>query len=737
MAKRKFKKLSNVDHVRLRTGMWLGQNSTSTFKQHFFEPQIVNSEGNLIQDSIYQISHEEIIDIPAKLKCFDEACMNCVDEYVKNQNDKNIPLAKKMSWIEVNLSEDNEEVTIKDNGRGIPAKNADQVFIHLMYGENFDDDNQSDYVAGQNGVGISLVRIVSSYFKVITTHEGETFRKLFTVSPKLLTSLKELNYSSTKIKNIIQYFDEHGNLNQCHTIDSEQKSMIMAILKETQMLNEVSRNKKQHAGTQITFRLNKKYFNDLDVSFNVRWMRQYLQDIAMNNPGLEVIFSYYQNERKEKKRFHFKNGIEDILKATQMDYYTISYKSNHKNLPLKSRNQISATIKTYVISGLGKSITWINSNFASLGGSPVEYLENRICDETRKKPIIVSFEKRMKTSSTRNDVRQCFHLYNNWYIQNPRFRSQDKSYLINDMNEFIREFVNLHLDKLIKKLDLINQIQNQIQRRTHLKALEEAEKSLKKANRYVIPKFISPTSKNKKDDFALFIAEGDSAISGLRPVRTPSIHGLFPLKGKPLNVKDMNLVKAMENEEIKNLISIIGLPIDKRDSNFNAIRYKKIVVITDADYDGYAIRSLIFSFFFEYWPELFEMGYIYYASAPLYEIDVDVSNNLMTSLKNGPDKIAKKKLEKKVFYCIDDDEYNKLLEKIKKNDWNLLRKKRNKGLGETSRGAMKYAIEKCLTQVRLDNIDIAKEMQKIWFHKAFAAKRREIISEYSQLFFEA
>ena len=126
---RNFKKLSNVEHVRMRTGMWLGQNSMSTFEQHFFKK---DSKGN------YEISHEELNDIPAKLKCLDEACMNAVDEYRKNQNDKTVKDGQKMTKLIVSLSADCGRVTVEDNGRGIPAKNAEGVFLHLMYGENFD-----------------------------------------------------------------------------------------------------------------------------------------------------------------------------------------------------------------------------------------------------------------------------------------------------------------------------------------------------------------------------------------------------------------------------------------------------------------------------------------------------------------------------------------------------------------------------------------------------------------------
>ena len=152
-----FRKLSNVEHVRLRTGMWLGQNSASTYSQHFFNK---TKKG-------YDIVHEEISDIPAKMKCLDEAVMNCVDEYNKNLGDKAIPKNRKMNSLKVSLSDNKKRVSVIDNGRGIPIANANGVFLHLMYGENFDDEVKRDHVAGQNGVGISLVRIVSKFFKVL------------------------------------------------------------------------------------------------------------------------------------------------------------------------------------------------------------------------------------------------------------------------------------------------------------------------------------------------------------------------------------------------------------------------------------------------------------------------------------------------------------------------------------------------------------------------------------------
>ena len=696
---RNFKKLSNVEHVRLRTGMWLGQNSPSNYEQHFFIPQKTNEK--------YLISHEEITEIPAKLKCLDEACMNAVDEYNRNLNDKSISKDKKMNHLEVSLSNDRREVSIADNGRGIPSKNAESVFLHLMYGENFDDELKKDHVAGQNGVGISLVRIVSSYFKAITYHQGKCYSKVFTVTPAFLTILKKHQYDKTEIEEIRNHFDEHGHIEHCSVIKQVHLKNILSIMKKENMVEVVKKSPFTSHSTEVTFRLNEKYFNNLDVSFDLKLMRQYLQDIAMTNPGLKVTLIH----QKKKETYQFKRGLEDIFKSFDYPYYKAVFNNRNKNNPI--------VLETFALDGPGKTLTWVNTNFASLGGSPIEYLINRICDEIRKKPSIIAFEKKLKTMATRSDVRNCFHLYNNWHILNPRFKSQDKSYLINDLNEEIRITVDQHLDKLTRKLDLVNKIKEQMEKRTRLKAIEEASRNLRKANRSNITKFIPPTGRVKDGIKTLFIAEGDSAVAGLRPARNPKYHGLFPLRGKPLNVKGIPLVKAMKNEEIKNIIAILGLPLNEKVKSIEILNFDRISIITDADYDGYAIRSLILSFFFEYWPELYDLGFIYYSSAPLYEVEVVNASK-----------------KKKFFYCMDDDEYNELIKKCEKNQDKVVRKKRNKGLGETSKEAMKFTVEHCLTKVTMPSKKKAVNTQNLWFHKDFAKERRKTISEYSQLFFD-
>ena len=689
---RNFKKLSNVEHVRMRTGMWLGQNSMSSFDQHFFR----NTDG------IYSIEHLEINDIPAKLKCLDEACMNAVDEYRKNLKDKKIPEKEKMNKLTVSLSADFKKVTVADNGRGIPAENAEGVFLHLMYGENFDDKVKEDHVAGQNGVGISLVRMVSSYFNVQTTNNGVSYQKLFTVPAEARKLIKSFKFKQEENDKIILYYDEHGTFNGCELLQPDHLKKLAPLLTKFNMQQVVKKAKPGEHGTTIEFQLEPEYFNNLDTAFNGDLIKQYLQDIAMTNPGLEVRFVH----KGKTEKYKFKKGLDEIFANSEEVYYKMDYSSP------ASASQIN--LESFIVIGQNKSLTWINSIHAPQGGSAIEYLENRICDEVRKKSQISSLEKKLKTQCTRNDVRNCFHMYINLRILNPRFKSQDKSYLINDLNEDIRAAVDKHLDKLIRKTGLIDEVRMQMEKRTQMKALEDAQKGLRKASRNNIPKLMPPTGKPTDEGRTLFVAEGDSAIAGLRPARNPKLHGLFPLRGKPLNCKGLSLAKAMANEELKNIVAILNLPMDRSVKSIDELNYDRVSIITDADFDGYAIRSLMLSFFMEYWPELFEMGFIHISSAPLFEVDVKWKDN-----------------RKETIFCIDDKDYDNLLLRLKKENGEMVRKKRNKGLGETGKEAMKFAVDECMTKIGINSKKSALKTQNLWFHKDYAEDRRAAISEYA------
>ncbi len=717
--KRVFKQLSNVEHVRLRTGMWLGQNSLAHYDQHFFTP---SANGKV------KIHFEELSEIPAKLKCLDEVCMNAVDEYSRNQSDVSLSSHQRMTTLHITLHNGGKRITVWDNGRGIPAANAEAVFLHLMYGENFDDTARQEHVAGQNGVGVSLVRIVSKYFYVESFHGGKYYSKLFTPHPHFIKMLDQLELSPALKKAMIKQLEERGSFTELSSFrkltPTVQRTLINEF-KKTGMascLEVLSKSKRKTTapaaasarthGTNVSFELDERYFNYLEMSFSKRLLRQYLSDLAMTNPGLRVQLTLEpasQQSSAQEEVFYYKKGLEELLSRSELVYYKLLHED--KTLGLK--------LEAFVVAGEGRTLSWINGNFATLGGSPIEYFNNRICDEVRKKPSIVQAEKRLKTAVTRADVRKFFHVYHVIKLRAPRFKSQDKSYLINDLNIPIRQAVEEHLERLSKKLKLLPNIIAECERRTRLQQLDNASKEVRRTTRTVVEKLVPCSSKSHPNERTLFLGEGDSAIAGLRSVRNPIIHALFPLRGKPLNVKGLTLGRVLQNEEFKNIVAIVGLPLDGKQTLLETLHYQKICIVTDADYDGYAIRSLLLNFFFEYWPELFKLGCIHLVEAPLYEVKLI-----------NPNKVTEQ------FYCINDAEFAALMIKAKQQSCTLLRKKRNKGLGETSPAAMAYAIEHNLLAVKLEHPIHSRNVQKIWFAKTEAAQRRKEISAYAQRFFE-
>jgi DNA topoisomerase-2 len=118
----------------------------------------------------------------------------------------------------------------------------------------------------------------------------------------------------------------------------------------------------------------------------------------------------------------------------------------------------------------------------------------------------------------------------------------------------------------------------------------------------------------------LFLAEGDSALSGLLSGRDPKTMAAFPLRGKPVNVRPMELKDILENREFKNIMTITGLQFGVNVKSIEDLRFGKIILSTDADLDGYHIRALLLNAFYKFWPELFSLGVICVLNTPIVKV---------------------------------------------------------------------------------------------------------------------
>jgi DNA topoisomerase-2 len=180
-------------------------------------------------------------------------------------------------------------------------------------------------------------------------------------------------------------------------------------------------------------------------------------------------------------------------------------------------------------------------------------------------------------------------------------------------------------DMFIKKIIELEAIQNILD---WVKAKEQAalnaelrklNKNLDKFDPKDVVKFHDATSKNRAET-SLLIVEGLSALSGVLSGRDTKLHGIFPMKGVPLNVYDIDVKKLLESEEFVNLKAVLGLQLGKKVESVNDIRFGKIIFTTDSDKDGWHIRGLLANIFFKFWRELFDMGLIYMLNTPIVKV---------------------------------------------------------------------------------------------------------------------
>lgn len=452
----------------------------------------------------------------------------------------------------------------------------------------------------------------------------------------------------------------------------------------------IRKSKKNY--TKITFYPDfEKFDMDKIDSDTMGMLVKRVCDISAYNKGIKVYLNGKIIPIKSFKDYMklFVSSDDEIFYEKINDYWEVGVIKS----PIDSFTQIS------MVNGVSTIAGGTHINFVS------NYLTNNI------KSNILKGHKDINIKPL--DIKNRMLLFVNTKMINPIFNSQTKENLTSKLNGNIKDFILS--DKLLKKisndqmfsdlielsilkeqLNLKKELNNNVSKRIRIDKLNDANKA----------------GTIESDKCYLFLTEGDSALSFVRTGFSEigrDYYGAFPLKGKPLNVRDVSLLKIKNNIEIKNIIQILGLEFGKKYKNTKSLRYGNVVITTDADVDGYHIKGLLINLFDTFWPELLTLNYLFEFVSPILRVK---NNN-----------------KKKFFYKISD--YEK---------WLLLNKDKNytvkyfKGLGTSEPVDIKKFfknIDKHLIKFNYSNAEKTEDLIDLAFRKKRADDRKNWLLNYN------
>ena len=437
----------------------------------------------------------------------------------------------------------------------------------------------------------------------------------------------------------------------------------------------IEKSKKNH--TEITYLPDYEKFKmeGLDEThFNL--IKKRTIDIAACNPGIKI---YFNGELVNSKTFA------DYINLYTEGAFFESNKEKNWHIGIAASNE-----------GF-RQVSFVNSTETYDGGSHVDYVLNQIISELR-----VFFQKKHKVDIKPSEIKNHIFLFLNTTIINPSFSSQTKEKLITEVKDFGFTYeVSAKLIKEILKSEIVETILDWIARKKDADANKLARELNKNLSKIKVDKLIDAKGKNRRE-CCICLFEGDSAASAFRTYRDPDLHGAFCLRGKFVNAMDMTNDKLILNKEVLNFMAAMGLRLGE-EADPEKLRYGKILIFTDADFDGYSINALLINFLYKYWPELFINQMVYRVETPIV-----VSQNLK----------SKKKIN---FY--NQEEYNQWLSNINAKEWSI---KYKKGLAALSNDEYEDIILKPRLML-ITTDESASQSLNTWFGKDSELRKLELL----------
>lgn len=553
----------------------------------------------------------------------ERAYHHLVAEIIDNAMDEAV--AGYATNIEVNLSADGY-VTVKDNGRGIPVdphpkypdKSALEVITTTLHSGGKFGGGAYGVSGGLHGVGLSAVNALSSHMVIEVAREKKLYRQEYKQG-KPVTDLV------------------------CVGPVSNRRGTSVTFIPDTEIFGETTKFK-----PSTLFRMSRtKAF--LFRGVEIRWTCDPTLITADDKTPTEHILK-------------FPNGVADFLDYLTKDRSLVTPKPFTGRIELPdNEGAVEWAICWMDDFKDGFSYSYCNTVVTPLGGTHETGLRAGLTKSLRAYAEMSGNKK--AADITADDILNTAGVMLSVFIKDPQFQGQTKEKLVTTsaarlVENAIKDPFDHWLSRDIKSSNILLDyiVEKAEERKKKKKTLETARASATKKLR--LPGKLADCSHNKTGGTELFLVEGDSAGGSAKQARNRETQAILPLRGKILNVISASQDKILANEEIKDMTEALGC--GRRDKyNEDALRYEKVIIMTDADVDGAHIASLLMSFFYQEMPKLIENGHLFLALPPLYRLT-----------QGG-----------KSVYAADDDEKDKVLKTVFKNAKNV-DISRFKGLGE-------------------------------------------------------
>ena len=579
-----------------------------------------------------------------------------------------------------------KSIEVEDYGRGIPVDynqreerfNWELVFCEMYAGGKYKNNSGENYEfsLGLNGLGTCATQYSSEYMDVEVLRDGFKF---------------ELHF---------------------------EKGENVGGLQKTQFRH-------RHTGTKIHWKPDLEVFTDIDISLD--YFCDVLKKQAVVNSGVKfVLYNETDPGKFEEFVFIYDNGIIDYLKELSagkektLPHY-IEAERRGRDREDKDEYKVKMSFAFCMNNDVNVIEYYHNSSFLEHGGSP---------DKAVRNAFVYAIDKYLKANGkyTKNeskilftDVQDSLCLISNSFSTLTSYENQTKKAITNkfiqdSMTEFLREQLDIYFienkidaEKLADQV-LINKRSRETAEKTRTHMKKKLDVKLDALNR--VKKFVDCRSRDTSKR-EIYIVEGDSALGACKLGRDSEFQAIIPLRGKILNCLKADYDRIFKSDVIVDLLKVLGCGVEissksnKDLSSFDLdnLRWNKIIICTDADVDGFQIRTLVLTMLYRLTPTLIEKGYVYIAESPLYEINS----------KNN------------TYFAFDEKEKSEILKKLDGQKYTI---QRSKGLGENQPDMMWETTmnpeTRRLIKVMPDDVEKTKEVFELLLGDNLAGRKEHI-----------